>query len=231
MKKPYEWIIFDADETLFHWDDFCGLQHTFEQYGVEFTQEDYLEYKKINEPLWVQHQNGNLSHEQIHTIRFQSWGDKLGIPPLEINERFIKSMGESIRLLDGASDLIHALKEKVKLAIISNGFFELQKKRLHKTGLSPHFEHLVVSETLGIAKPDPRIFDHALELMGNPDRDQVLMVGDNLHSDILGAHNAGVHSCWLNVHQKTAPKEIRPHYEVSSLVELEEILLNSHREF
>ena len=98
----------------------------------------------------------------------------------------------------------------------------LYKKRvLERTGLKEHFDLLVISEQVGMAKPQPGIFDHALALIGNPDRDRVLMVGDNVDSDILGGLNAGLHTCWLNTQNKPVPEGIKPHYQVASLTELE----------
>jgi putative hydrolase of the HAD superfamily len=97
--------------------------------------------------------------------------------------------------------------------------------RLERTGLQHHFDILVISEKVGIAKPDVGIFEHAFELMGHPERDAVLMVGDNPHSDIQGGINAGIHTCWYNVHGHDVPAGIAPHYQVSSHQELQKILL------
>ena len=123
---------------------------------------------------------------------------------------------------------MNTLKGHAKLGIITNGFTELQQIRLEATGLDHYFDVLVISEEVGVAKPHPDIFDHALELMGNPPREHVLMVGDNPDSDIVGGINAGLDTCWLNTHRRTAPAGIRPKYEVSSLEDLERLLRAFH---
>lgn len=128
--------------------------------------------------------------------------------------------------MTGAVDLLDALRHRVKLGIITNGFTQLQRVRLEATGLYEHFDVLVISEEVGIAKPDGRIFDHALSLMGLPMRERVLMVGDTLESDILGGLNAGMTTCWVNSMGKIAPNHIQPHHEISSLVELKTLLLS-----
>lgn len=135
-------------------------------------------------------------------------------------------MAEICTPLEGALSLLNELKGKVKLGIITNGFTALQQARLERTGLKDHFDVLVISEQVGRAKPHIDIFNHALALMGNPDKTKVLMVGDNLDSDIIGGITAGLDTCWLNVDQRVLPEGIRPVYEVSSLSALAHLLVD-----
>ncbi|MBM7456816.1 FMN phosphatase YigB (HAD superfamily) [Oceanisphaera litoralis] len=101
----------------------------------------------------------------------------------------------------------------------------MQHTRLKRAGWQDSFSTLVISEQVGVAQPDTGIFEHAFEQMGHPPKEQILMVGDNLHSDILGGLNAGIHTCWLNSNDSAAPEGIRPHFEVSSLNQLHQLLL------
>lgn len=230
--KNYDWILFDADNTLFHFDAFRGLQLMFSQFGVNFTEQDYHDYESINQPLWVKYQNGEITAHQLQHQRFCSWADKLQVQSLDLNHAFLTAMTDISKPLDGAISLIHSLKGKVKLGIITNGFSELlQYTRLERTGFKEHIDLLVMSEKVGVAKPHRDIFEHALTAMGNPDRKQVLMVGDNPESDILGGINVGVHTCWLNAENKPMPKGIVPHYQVFSLADLEKLLQKSFAAF
>ncbi|GGI86429.1 dUMP phosphatase [Shewanella hanedai] len=220
----YQWILFDADETLFHFDAFAGLKFMFSRFDVDFTQADFELYQTVNKPLWVDYQDGLITAAQLQTDRFTAWGDKIGVSAQKLNSEFLKAMGEICTLLPGAKALIDSLLGKVKLGIITNGFTALQTVRLEKTGLLDAFEQVVISEEVGIAKPDVGIFEHALMRMNNPERSKVLMVGDNPHSDILGGLNAGVDTCWLNSAELPSPYGITPHYVVKSLHELELLL-------
>ncbi|WP_299792484.1 pyrimidine 5'-nucleotidase [uncultured Shewanella sp.] len=220
----YDWILFDADETLFHFDAFAGLKLMFSRFGVNFSLDDFNEYQLINQPLWVDYQNGIISAAQLQQQRFTQWAEKLSVTASQLNSAFLSAMAEICALLPGAKELIDGLRGKANLGIITNGFTELQTVRLEKTGLAGAFEHVVISEQVGIAKPDVGIFEHALSRMENPDRERVLMVGDNPHSDIQGGLNAGLHTCWLNINKQSRPEGIEPHYEVSSLQELQQIL-------
>lgn len=225
--RHYNCILFDADETLFHFDAFTGLVQLFSQFGVQFTRQNFEEYEATNKPLWKEYQNGEITAHQLQHRRFEHWANTMQIEARTLNSAYMAIMAEICTPIDGAMSLLRALKGKTRLGIITNGFTELQQARLKRMGLRDHFDCLVISEEVGFAKPHKGIFDHTLSIMGNPSRKQVLMVGDNPYSDILGGINAGLDTCWLNIHNKPAPEGISPQYEVSSLSELEEMLLES----
>ncbi len=222
----WDWILFDADETLFTFDAFGGLQRMFLDYSVTFTAEDFQDYQAINKPLWVDYQNGAISALQLQHQRFEGWSERLSVPAGDLNAAFLNAMAEICVPLPGAVSLLNTLKDKVKIGIITNGFTALQQIRLERTGLRDYFDLLVISEQVGVAKPDRKIFDYTFEQMGQPPRDRVLMVGDTAESDILGGINAGIATCWLNAHGRSLPEGIMPTWEVTTLSELERLLCN-----
>lgn len=221
----YQWILFDADETLFHFDAFAGLQLMFSRHDYPFDQSQYAHYQSINLPLWQQYQQGEISARQLQLNRFSLWADKLKVPAAALNSAFMQAMADICTPLPGATELIRALHGRVKLGIITNGFTELQQIRLERTGFADVFDTLVISEQVGVAKPHIDIFNHAFSLMGHPPKQQILMVGDNPHADIQGGINAGIATCWLNRHGDDRPEGISPSYEVSSLAQLQQLLL------
>ncbi|MFB0710941.1 pyrimidine 5'-nucleotidase [Buttiauxella noackiae] len=223
----WDWILFDADETLFTFDAFGGLQRIFLDYSVTFTAQDFQDYQAVNKPLWTDYQNGTISALQLQHQRFEGWSERLSVPAGDLNAAFLNAMAEICVPLPGAVSLLNALKDKVKIGIITNGFTALQQIRLERTGLRDYFDLLVISEQVGVAKPDRKIFDYTFEQMGQPPRDRVLMVGDTAESDILGGMNAGIATCWLNAHGRSLPEGIMPTWEVTSLSELERLLCNS----
>jgi 5'-nucleotidase len=222
--KAYQWILFDADETLFHFDAFRGLQVMLQQYRMDFSQTDYHEYQLLNQTLWGHYQQGLITAAQLQCQRFEVLGDKLNVAPQQLNRNFLCAMAEICEPLMGAASLLNTLKDKCKLGIITNGFTELQEIRLQRVGYRHYFDVLIISEQVGVAKPHLDIFTHALEIMGKPLGDNVLMVGDNLESDIKGGLNAGLDTCWFNPHNKPKSDDIQPHYQVTSLTELETLL-------
>lgn len=86
----WDWIFFDADETLFTFDSFTGLQRMFLDYSVTFTAEDFQDYQAVNKPLWVDYQNGAITSLQLQHARFQSWAERLNVAPGLLNDAFIR---------------------------------------------------------------------------------------------------------------------------------------------
>lgn len=220
----YKWILFDADDTLFHFDAFKGLALMFSRFEVQFTENDYNTYQQKNKPLWVDYQNGKITAKQLQNRRFKLWSAKLSLSTQKLNSAFLIAMADISYLLPGAIDLLEYLSSRAQLGIITNGFAELQKIRLEKLKVDHHFSTLVISEEVGIAKPDTAIFNHAFKQMDNVDKSRILMVGDNIHSDIQGGINAGINTCWLNANSNEKPDNITPNYQITHLSELKGIV-------
>lgn len=197
----------------------------FTQFDIDFTEHDYQQYQKINKALWLQYQAHTIPAETIKRERFKTWSERLNIDGLSLNNAFMQAMAKVCKPFAGVVSLLDSLQHHAKLGIITNGFTELQAVRLEYNGLSEHFELVVVSEEVGVAKPHLDIFNHALELMNNPPANKVLMIGDNLNSDIIGGINAGMDTCWLNHKNSPEQKGIRPTYQVKSHTELTQLLL------
>lgn len=238
-EKYYKWILFDADDTLFKFDSFTGLKHMFQKYDFEFNEKDFEEYQVVNHALWADLQKGLITQKELQARRFHVWAERVTavkrkidpnypeIQTEELNNSFLDSMAITSTPLDGCLQLLNSLKgRKVKIGIITNGFTRLQEARLRHLGLEDYFDLLVISEKVGLAKPSREIFDHALSLIGDISRHEVLMVGDTLESDILGGNNAEIDTFWLNSHKKVPPEHIVPTYEASSLPELEQQILS-----
>lgn len=225
MKKNYEWVLFDADETLFRFDAFQGLQIMFSKWGVAFSEQDFQAYQIVNVALWSEYQKGTISAQHLQQQRFDTWAKTLQIPHQTLHLAFIDAMTDICAPLEGATSLLNTLKGKSKLGIITNGFTQLQQTRLQRTGLDNHFDLLVISEQVGVAKPHRDIFEHAFNIMGKPSRENVLMVGDNPIADVQGGLGAGFDTCWFNPNKTVAPAGVKPHFEVASLSELELLLV------
>ena len=210
---PYQWVLFDADETLFHFDAQAGLTHLFKYYEVEFTDCDYKEYQKVNQALWLQYQAGEISAQQLQVTRFQYWSTKLSVAAEQLNAGFLEAMAEVCQPIAGAVEMLAELSHKAKVGIVTNGFTALQNKRLENTQVSSFIDLLIISEEVASAKPERKIFEFALQKMGKPLPEKVLMVGDNLHTDILGGNNIGFDTCWFNPYCLSNQTGIKPNFE------------------
>jgi FMN phosphatase YigB (HAD superfamily) len=151
--KKYQWFLFDADNTLFHFDDFEGLKRMLSHLNVIFTEQDYQEYQIINKPLWLECQQHKITADELQQRRFTDWGKKTGIATKELNNRFLTAMAETCPPLEGAQSLLQMLKNNnKKVGIITNGFIALHQIRLDYMGLNQFIDLLVVSEEVGIAR-------------------------------------------------------------------------------
>jgi len=168
--------------------------------------------------------------ELAPTYRKESWTEglrALGIENTTFGEElaatFPQERKKSAILFDDAIDVLEELSGDYQLLMLTNGSPDLQRTKLDLTPeLVPFFDQIVISGDFGRGKPDPAIFEHALELLG-VENDEVIMVGDNPKTDILGAERAGITSVWLNRHKREVEKVV-PTYEIQTLHELLPIL-------
>ncbi|RDW16921.1 haloacid dehalogenase [Oceanobacillus arenosus] len=165
------------------------------------------------------------------TYREEAW--TLGLQDVGIdNPEFGRELADYFRearkaspfLYEDSLTILDQLKGDYKLGLITNGSPSLQNLKLEITQeLVPYFSEIIISGDFGRGKPDPTIFEHALKAL-SLDKNEAIMVGDNLHTDILGANRAGIPSVWLNRHNREKG-EIKPMYEISNLSELMRILI------
>lgn len=216
----YNWVLFDADETLFSFNSYLGLTAMLKRYGIDFSREDYDAFQAVNKLLWVAYQNNEITAQDIQMRRFAKLAEQTGVDQIKLNQELMAEMAKVSKPLDGVMDMLEALYSKVKMGIITNGFTELQQQRLHNTQTEKFFDIVVVSEQIGVAKPDRKVFDYAFSQMDDLDKTKILMVGDTLASDILGGYNSGIDTCWFNHANLENDTNIQPTYEIKDIREL-----------
>jgi 2-haloacid dehalogenase len=223
----FDLILFDADNTLF---DFTASEReafirTLGELGKAREPAEKLlpAYREISHELWAFLEQGKITQAELRTERFRRLFGIAGIQgdPERAGTDYLGHLSGGTHLVDGALHVCQQLKTRgVPLGIVTNGFKRVQEPRFRASPLSEVIDWLVISEDCGVAKPDPRIFDHALERAAHSDRGTVLMVGDRLESDIQGAENAGIASCWFNPNGEANGTGIRPRFEIAALGEL-----------
>lgn len=220
----YQWILFDADETIFEFNSFLGLQKIMAQANIPFSRDDYERFQQHSRPLWILYQEGKITADELAQQRFDSLIHRTPFQAQELNQRLQLEMVTLSPPLSGVPELLAQLYGKVKMGLITNGYDILQKPRLQHTGLNHYFDLLITSEAVGYAKPDIRIFQAALSQMGEMKPEQVLMVGDSLHSDILGGRQAGMSTCWFNPHDHAKSDTIIPDFEIKNIQEIMQLI-------
>jgi len=222
--KRYSWIVFDADGTLFDFEhaERTALERTLGSFGVGLSPELYAAYRAISIDLWSRFERGEIDSQRLRTARFERLiGDfRLDVNPSEVSVHYIHSLGSERRLLPEAERIVEHLATGFRLLLATNGIADVQRRRFDGSAIRRHFADVVISDEIGVAKPDPGYFDEAFARMGGPARSEVLMVGDSLSSDMAGGGAYGIDTCWFNpgdLHNGSAP---RPTYVISRLTEL-----------
>ena len=131
----------------------------------------------------------------------------------------------SLYKMDGAIPLLNSLKPNYGMAVVTNGLKEVKRPQLSRPEIAHYFKAVIISEEIGVAKPHAGFFEHTFNAIGNPDKSKVLIVGDNLNSDIKGGNNYGIDTCWYNIGSIQNDSAIKPTFEIRHLKELTSILI------
>jgi 2-haloacid dehalogenase len=225
----YEWIFFDLDNTLMDFKNAArkAFSSSFVDFGLIEKQGHHDIYDDANSAVWKSFENGKIDALRLRTKRFDDFfmmANIRGVDSWEFNKIYLEYLIEYSTMLEGSIELLESLKNKVKLAIITNGLKEAQRPRIKKLGIGKYFEAIIVSDEIGISKPHKGYFDIVMETCGNPPKNKVLVIGDSLNSDMKGAINYGLDSCWCNLFGQINYSKIQPLFEINALSKLPKIL-------
>ncbi len=205
-----KWIFFDLDDTLFDFSaaSLISLRRLYKE-SPEIqsrfpSSEAFIdEYHIHNKRMWELHESGQITADFLKGERF-----RLTIAPerndeatckemRRLNDRYLWLLGECNTPMEGAKMLLEALSKKYLIGVLTNGFTEVQYRKLRSTGLDRYIQRMVISDEIGIQKPDPRLFRYAEQATGATP-DSTIMIGDNPANDIQGAIDAGWHAIYLD---------------------------------
>lgn len=227
----YKILIFDADETLF---DFKkaekeAFRESILEFGINYDESYHFEiYKIINNNIWKELEQGLITQSELKIERFKRLSNKLQISfdEVEFANVYMNHLSNGSFLFEDSFDLIKSIKDKYKLIILTNGLTAVQEKRIKKSSIAKYFDNIVISENVGISKPNPAIFEYALKDINNINKNEILIIGDSLSSDIQGGINFEIDTCWYNPNKLDNKTNLNPTYEISSLKELKKLLLD-----
>jgi putative hydrolase of the HAD superfamily len=226
---PYKILLIDADHTLFDFDqsEEIAFKSLLKQIKLEKDFSTLFPvYMDINRKIWEELHAGSITQKQLKTERFQRFTKQFDLEhdPQQLSKAFTKHLSNASILFDKALHIIEVLSKKYRIALVTNGLKEVQTKRVRQSVLSPFVELTVISDEIGISKPDPAIIDYTLKKMNHPNKSDVIIIGDNLHSDILCGFNAGIDTVWYNPKNTENTLDKNPTYTIRDLEELLDIL-------
>ncbi|MCI8956810.1 MAG: noncanonical pyrimidine nucleotidase, YjjG family [Eubacterium sp.] len=221
-------ILFDLDDTIldFHKCERTALTETFKMIGVEHTEKILDRYSVINDMHWKRLEKGELTRAQVLLGRFEVLFEEIGAEcSSELAwKTYEELLGNQYFLVEGALDLLEKLYGKYRLYIVSNGTATVQDRRIAGAKLEKYFEKIFISQKIGVNKPNIRFFERCFSEIGDVKKEETIIIGDSLSSDIQGGINAGIKTCWYNPNKNECPKSMCIDYIIHSLDEIEEVI-------
>lgn len=231
----YNCVLLDFDETLvsFNQSERIAITKVYNKYNIPATEENIAFYHKENERLWRDFEKGRIKKKDIERNRFAKVIAKFGLSGVtgdQMNRDYVNYLKNSAILLDGAIEFLEDIEDYATIAIVTNGIDAVQQNRLKLSRVIDFADGVFTSEKAGYNKPDKRIFLNALKTLGIENNKKVLVVGDNLHSDIKGGINAGLDTCWVNFDNVENTTNIKPTYTALDYTQLKTIILGENYE-
>ncbi|MEA3504939.1 MAG: YjjG family noncanonical pyrimidine nucleotidase [Bacteroidota bacterium] len=228
----YEHIFFDLDRTLWDFEENSKetlqdifLKHNLTSKGIPSFKNFHSTYRTINHALWAQYRSGIITKEYLSVQRYHKTLQYFIIDNYELAQKisydYITISPTKTRLFPYTHEILSYLSKKYKIHIITNGFNEVQFQKVKNADLEKYFQAIITSEDAGAKKPDPKVFDYALEQTGAI-KSNSIMIGDDAKTDILGAKKAGIDQIFFNYHNKK--EDISSTYKINSLEEIKNIL-------
>lgn len=222
-------VFFDLDHTLWDFDKNAKLsfEQIFKEQKIAVALNDFLEvYTPINFEYWKLYREEKVNKATLRYRRLKDTFDALDYTINDdlinvLSEDFIKFLPNYNHLIEGTIDVLDYLSEKYQLHIITNGFKEVQNLKLEKSNIKKYFKTVITSESVGVKKPNPKIFEYALA-QANAQPQDCIMIGDNVEADILGAFNAGILPIHLELNKNGNTKNAFA--QINALKELKQYL-------
>lgn len=223
-------ILWDVDGTLLDFSaaEKAAIQALFSEFGLgPCTDEMVARYAAINDGYWKKLERGEITKQQVLLGRFRDFFAELGIDPAlaeAFNARYQVALGDTIVYRDDSLQIVKALHGRMKQYVVSNGTVIAQTKKLERSHLGEWMDGIFLSEELGAEKPSPRFFEQVFAALPGIRREEMLIVGDSLTSDMQGGLAAGIPTCWYNPQSLPRPADMAIAFEIQDLQQIYELL-------
>ncbi len=223
-----KYILFDLDETLFDFPlaERAAISEVLYNLQITPTEEIIKRYSEINRACWDMLERGEISRERLVVLRFEILRDELGanFSPEEAQKNYVLALGGQHHFISGAEELLSILSKDYELYAVTNGLFAVQSRRIKDAELDRFFKGYFISEKIGYSKPRKEFFDCAFEKIPGFKKENAIIIGDSLQSDILGGKNAGIKTCHYNPSKKENTTGITPDFEINDLSDIPRLL-------
>lgn len=224
-------LLWDIDGTILNFEkaEEAAIRKGFEENNLGVCTDQMLaDYKQINKGYWEALERGEMTKEQILIGRFVEFFTKYNLDTSKadiFNKGYQVDLGDTICFNDDAYDLLVQLNKKYKQYAVTNGTAVAQHRKIDRSGIGEILEKCFISEEVGYEKPSEKFFEAVFEEIKKNEavtvnRDEILIIGDSLTSDIKGGNNCGIKTCWYNPNHAGNESELRIDYEIDNLQQL-----------
>ena len=223
-------ILWDVDGTLLDFSaaEKAAIQKLFGEFGLGECMDGMVaRYSAINDAYWKRLERGEITKAEVLVGRYRDFFSELGIDPAlaePFNVRYQVALGDTVAYRDDSLEIVKALHGRVKQYVVSNGTVVAQTRKLERSGLGRWMDGIFLSEQLGAEKPSPRFFEQVFAALPDIPKEDMLIVGDSLTSDMQGGLNAGVPTCWYNPQSLPRPADMAIAFEIQNLQQIYELL-------
>lgn len=224
----YQVLLFDLDQTLFDTD--TNAQNALRQmdlpFAFHFGPAEVTYWHDLQTVMWADLEKKRLTRDELVNTRFERYFAHYGITAdgQSLEQQFRRLFYAQHALMPHALETLTQLQVHYHLDVVSNEVRAKQVPQLTDSHLAPFFDHLFLAEDLGASKPDHRFFDTVKANLPTVNPAQMLVIGDSLTADILGANRSGIDSVWFNPHHAPLTRQATPTYQVESLLALPQLL-------
>jgi len=228
--RRYDVLLCDADNTIFDFEkaEENAFALSCAHMGIDGAERLLPVYSRINQALWKLLEQGGITQKVLRVRRFEQFLEEIGRADLDAQEMatvYAEQLGMQSVPIAGAIEAVERWSKILPVVIVTNGISRIQHGRMNGSPVKAFISGMIISEEVGVAKPDPKMLMMGMEMTGVTERSRALMLGDSLSSDIAAAANAKVDACWYNPKGAANPKGLPVRYEIRSLDEVDAILL------
>lgn len=221
-------VFLDLDDTIFDFRkaEAIALSEMLSEFGITPTEYMSERYSKINKSQWELLEKRQKTRDEVLIDRFTIFFSEIGtdIDSMKAREIYEYRLGCGHYFIDGAEELLESLYRKYDLYLASNGTESVQKRRIASSGIEKYFKDIFISQAIGADKPSSKYFETCFSRIPDFKKENSIIIGDSITSDILGGKNAGIKTCLFNPKGKENTSDITPDFEITSLAMIPKLL-------
>ena len=221
-------VFLDLDDTIldFHKAEDAAIEKTMRAFSIPVTAESKAVYSRINKDCWEALERGEITRRELRLLRFERFFAEIGCncDAARAPATYEGYLAQGHYFMPGAQALLEALYPQYGLYLATNGIAAVQAGRVASAGIGKYFKERFVSEEIGYNKPSVEYFEACFKRIDDFKKEEAVIVGDSLTSDIKGGIAVGIKTVWYNPCGKAASTDLLPTAEISSLAELVGVL-------